>query len=81
MENKSSIEQTIEFDEIPKPSKKSFKLWREFAVWMKAQEIMIIFHFESKIIIRYTMTKDGKYSREQIDKIVAYYAKDEIKYS
>ena len=32
IENKSYIEQKIEFDEVPKSSKKSFKLWREFVV-------------------------------------------------
>ena len=46
MEDKSSIESKIEFDEVPKPLKKSFELWREFVVWIKAQEIMIIFNFE-----------------------------------
>ena len=27
------------------------------------------------------MTKDGKYLQKQIDEILTYYAKDEIKYS
>ena len=57
MEDKSSIEQKIEFNKVLKPSKKSFKLWREFVVWIKAKEIMTIVDFKE-------MTKDRKYSQK-----------------
>ena len=46
MENKSSIEQKIEFDTVPKPLKKSFELQRELVVWIKAQKIITIVNFE-----------------------------------
>ena len=46
IEEKSSIEQKVEFNKVQKRSKNSFELQREFVVWIKVQEIMTIVDFE-----------------------------------
>ena len=80
-EAKSSIEWMIEFDAVPRPSKKSFQIWNNFVGWIVSQEIMTVVDFESKIRTRYEISKNGQYFREhQKDKII-YYKKDVVRYN
>ena len=79
-EAKSVIEWKIEFDKVPKLSKKSFKLWKKFIEWIIMQKIVTIVDFGLKIKIKYEIVNDRKYLKEYINYKVIYYKKDKVKY-
>ena len=79
-EHKSNVEWNIEFEEVPKPSKKSYELWKKFVEWIIMQDIVTIVDFEPNIRTKYEIGKNGKYLKENVNDKVIYYEKDEIKY-
>jgi len=80
-EEKSSIVWKIEFDEVPKPSKKSFHTWKYFVEWMVTQNIITIVDFESIITTRYEISHNSQYFREIQQDGWIYYEKDDHRYN
>ena len=80
-EEKSSILWMIEFEEVPKPSKKSFTAWNNFVRWIVTQDITTIVDFESKMKTKYEMAMNGQYIREINNNTWTVYEKDDIQYN
>ena len=71
---------TVEFDEVPKPSKVSFKLWEDFVEWLKYQNIMMIVDFELSIKTKYKISEDGKHAKENDENKITCYEREEIRH-
>jgi len=80
-EEKSSIRWMINFEEVPKPTTKSFSTWKNFVEWMVTQNIITIVDFEAKIKTRYEMANNGQYFREYQNEEWTYFERDECRYN
>ena len=79
-EVKSSVLWKIDFDEVPKPSKASFKMWEECVEWLTHQEIITIVDFESSMTTRFEISEDAKCIKENAENSRMCYEKDEMQH-
>ena len=76
----SCLEWKIEFEKMPKPSAKSFKIWEDFTIWLKEQKIVTIVDFEPWVKAKWQISQDKEYVKEVKQNDVIYYKKSEIRY-
>ena len=57
----SSVLWKIQFEKVPKLSKKLYELWRSFVDWLLTKRIEIIVDFDNEIETVYKMSSDRKY--------------------
>ena len=69
----SCIEWKMDFDKVPKPSAKSYKIWEEFIKWLKEQKIQTIVDFEPWIQTNLQISPDREYIRDASKEVVKYY--------
>ena len=78
---KSVIEWKIKFDDVPRPSKKSFHHWKSFVEWISKMEIITIVDFEPMIKTKYEISTNRQYFREHRNENIIYYEKDVVRYN
>ena len=59
----SCIKWRITFSTIPKPSKKTKEIWKDFLEWMLEQEIYTINDFDQNADFEYQISPNEKYLR------------------
>jgi len=69
----SCIEWKMDFDKVPKPSAKSYKIWEEFIKWMKEQRITTIVDFEPWVNTKFQISSDKEYVKETTKNGVIYH--------
>jgi len=78
--SQSCVKWTMEFEKVPKPSKKSYQIWEEFIKWLKEQKIQTIVDFEPWIQTNLQISPDREYIRDASKEVVKYYKRGEIMY-
>lgn len=71
----SSLVWKIDFPIVPKPSKKSKNLWKEFLEWMVETQRITVCDFDSKFNSRILVTPDDKFVKEIKGNETVYYEK------
>jgi len=79
-ELKSCVEWKFKYDEVPKPSAKSYEIWERFMEWIGTQQIETIVDFEPWVTTKFQMSSDGEYIKEKSKNGFNYYGKGETRY-
>ena len=64
-EDKSCVLWKTKFDQVPKPSQKSYRLWNEFVDWLLSKRIETIVDFDLEVDTIYKMSSDKKYVKKK----------------
>ena len=76
----SCVRWKIPFEKVPRPSNKSFKMWREFVNWLVQKRIETIVDFSCDIETAYSISDDEKYIKYLTD-TESIYKRKEGRYS
>ena len=66
-EDASCVMQKNQFDNVSKPSKKSYEIWNKFADWIIDKKVETIIDFNNEIDTIYKITRDKKCIKKKID--------------
>ena len=79
-EDKSYVIWRKKFEDVPKPSKKSYQLWYNFVDWLVNKKIETIVDFENEIDTVYKITRDKQYIKKKIGEDEVVYKAKNIRY-
>jgi len=72
---RSCIQWKINFPTIPKPSKKSIQIWKDFTEWLRTKHIMTIYDFSNKATFKYCIRLDSNMIKEVDGETTRYFEK------
>ena len=62
----SCVRWKVEFESVPRPSKKLFQLWRDFVEWLLQKKIETIVDFGTEIETIYQISDDRQYIKKKV---------------
>jgi len=71
----SCIRWNFKFPKMPRPSKKSIQIWKQYTEWLKTKQISTMYDFEHAVTFRYSITDDLNTIKENNEEQIQYYQK------